>query len=568
MKIKTKILMFTVCPILFIGIIIVGIVLGPVSNRMQDEIEKSLKSTACATLAAYTQNSGKYIKSPNGDIWKGGYNISRSGELVDQIKEVTGMEVTFFFGNQRIMTSAKDENGNRILGNTAGDVVSEKVLNKGEDYFSNHVLIQDKTYYGYFIPILENGQDKPIGMVFAGTDKSVNDAMQRGLIQTILCIVGIMVLLCIGIAIWFANSVTTALMQGIDMVCAVGEGDLQAEVPSKQLARADEIGEMARAVVRLKNILRDIMHNLGGQTKVLLKNSNKLTMVSDDTDRAIKEVQSSMDDEVADAIKQEEFAIVTKGDMHKMGQSITEVGQETDRLNIHADSMMQNSKDVAVLMKELFQVNKKVNEAIQKIEEQARDSQETAKAIAKASSLISAIAGQTNLLSLNASIEAARAGEMGKGFAVVASEVKNLAEQTAEASKNIESIVFQLMQDAKESVTLMGNATQILAEQDQSIVQTDKIFAEVLVGIKVSSEATQLIVQKMRLLEDTRNHSIQVVEEMNQTAKLNADCSKKTNVIVTDVAEKFCEVGTSAKELDKIAAEIARSMEFFEKSSK
>ena len=194
MKIKTKILMFTVCPILFIGIIIVGIVLGPVSNRMQDEIEKSLKSTACATLAAYTQNSGKYIKSPNGDIWKGGYNISRSGELVDQIKEVTGMEVTFFFGNQRIMTSAKDENGNRILGNTAGDVVSEKVLNKGEDYFSNHVLIQDKTYYGYFIPILENGQDKPIGMVFAGTDKSVSDAMQRGLIQTILCIVGIMVL--------------------------------------------------------------------------------------------------------------------------------------------------------------------------------------------------------------------------------------------------------------------------------------------------------------------------------------------------------------------------------------
>ena len=50
-----------------------------------------MKSTACAALASYTQNSGEFFQSPNGDIWKGGYNISRSGELVDEIKEVTGV---------------------------------------------------------------------------------------------------------------------------------------------------------------------------------------------------------------------------------------------------------------------------------------------------------------------------------------------------------------------------------------------------------------------------------------------------------------------------------------------
>ena len=92
MKIRTKILLCTICPILLLGIIVCGIILGPVSRQMTQDTENLLKSTACAALASYTQNSGEFFQSPNGDIWKGGYNISRSGELVDEIKEVTGME--------------------------------------------------------------------------------------------------------------------------------------------------------------------------------------------------------------------------------------------------------------------------------------------------------------------------------------------------------------------------------------------------------------------------------------------------------------------------------------------
>ena len=63
---------------------------------MLEEIEEALRGTAAATLAAYDQNTGDYLQTSNGDIWKGSYNISKSESLVDRIKGNTGMDVTFF----------------------------------------------------------------------------------------------------------------------------------------------------------------------------------------------------------------------------------------------------------------------------------------------------------------------------------------------------------------------------------------------------------------------------------------------------------------------------------------
>ena len=67
-----------------------------VKSSLMDEVQDALKGTAAATLAAYDQNTGDYLESTNGDIWKGSYNISKSENLVDRIKENTGMDVTFF----------------------------------------------------------------------------------------------------------------------------------------------------------------------------------------------------------------------------------------------------------------------------------------------------------------------------------------------------------------------------------------------------------------------------------------------------------------------------------------
>ena len=565
MKIRTKILLCTICPILLLGIIVCGIILGPVSRQMTQDTENLLKSTACAALASYTQNSGEFFQSPNGDIWKGGYNISRSGELVDEIKEVTGMEVTFFFGNKRIMTSLKDDSGNRVLGNDVGETVAKTVLGEGKTYFSDRVLLDGRVYYGYFVPVIDQGQ--AVGMVFAGTDKAARDAVQAGVVKVILAVVVVLLLLCMAFAVWFANSMTQSLKHGIRSVCAVGEGKLSQDIAPQLLEREDELGDMTRAVYGLCQELQKIMDNLTGQTRRLLVNAKQLTSVSGTSLQAAKDMQMAMEQERDTACRQEQYALETKKDMALMGNGITESGQETEALREHTEAMMQRSKNACVRMKELFTVNQKGHEAIGKSSRQAESSEKTAKEIAQASGLIISIAGQTNLLSLNASIEAARAGEFGKGFAVVANEVKELATQTASASENIETIAGQLMKSTQESVKLMHMAADVLGEQDESIQQTDALFQEVLAGVEMSSAAVREIRQKMHLLEETRNHSLQTVEQMSRLAVENSQEARKNNDTASEMAGQFSLVGDSARELDKIAGEIDASMQFFAKRS-
>ena len=108
MNLKKKILAITIGPVLILGIITILFTVTMVKNSMMDETKDALKGTAAATLAAYDQNTGDYLETSNGDIWKGSYNISKSENLVDRIKDNTGMDVTFFYGDKRIMTSAME----------------------------------------------------------------------------------------------------------------------------------------------------------------------------------------------------------------------------------------------------------------------------------------------------------------------------------------------------------------------------------------------------------------------------------------------------------------------------
>ena len=85
MSIRKKILAISIGPVLVLGVITLLFMLTMVKSSLMDEVQDALKGTAAATLAAYDQNTGDYLESTNGDIWKGSYNISKSENLVDRI---------------------------------------------------------------------------------------------------------------------------------------------------------------------------------------------------------------------------------------------------------------------------------------------------------------------------------------------------------------------------------------------------------------------------------------------------------------------------------------------------
>lgn len=554
----------TIGPVVLLGLLSIFFMLTTVRSSMMEEIEEGLKGTAAATLAAYDQNTGDYMESSNGDIWKGSYNISRSESLVDRIRDNTGMDVTFFYGDRRIMTSAVDSNGDRILNSPAGDRIVEKVLQNGEEYFSSAVSLDGVMNYGYFMPVYQNGSDDEIiGMVFVGTDKENKDAVVNGIIFGIGAAVCVAMILCIGVGLKLATSISHNIKKSISIMGKVAEGDLTVWVDDKMLKRKDEIGDLSRVTVKLKDTLKGILKGISQNSESLLEASRALGNAADTTNGTMNEVQNAVSQVVANSTEQSRNSESTSENMRIMGDHITETSTEVDTLNAHADSMQKSSKKTADTLAQLCSINEEVERIIGEVKEQTDRTNVSIQKINSAMEFITSIAEETNLLSLNASIEAARAGESGRGFAVVADQIKKLAEQSNQSGHEIEDTTKALMEDSAREMEIMQRMQEIITEQSGSMQETRTNVSEVLKEIEDSMQSILQIRESTGRLAESRGEVMEAVEQLSQIAHDNVDSTQQTYTETQEVLDTFKQVYDSAGQLKKIADELAESMQYF-----
>jgi len=564
MSIQKKILSMTIGPVVLLGLLSIFFMLTTVRSSMMEEIEEGLKGTAAATLAAYDQNTGDYMESSNGDIWKGSYNISRSESLVDRIRDNTGMDVTFFYGDRRIMTSAVDSNGDRILNSPAGDRIVEKVLQNGEEYFSSAVSLDGVMNYGYFMPVYQNGSDDEIiGMVFVGTDKENKDAVVNGIIFGIGAAVCVAMILCMGVGLKLATSISHNIKKSISIMGKVAEGDLTVWVDDKMLKRKDEIGDLSRVTVKLKDTLKGILKGISENSASLLEASRALGNAADTTNGTMNEVQNAVSQVVANSTEQSKNSESTSENMRIMGEHITETSTEVDTLNQNAASMQKSSKKTADTLAQLCHINEEVERIIGEVKEQTDRTNASIQKINAAMEFITSIAEETNLLSLNASIEAARAGESGRGFAVVADQIKKLAEQSNQSGHEIEETTKALMEDSAREMEIMQRMQEIITEQSGSMQETRANVSEVLKEIEASMQSILQIRESTGRLAESRGEVMEAVEQLSQIAHDNVDSTQQTYTETQEVLDTFKQVYDSAGQLKKIADELAESMQYF-----
>ena len=554
----------TIGPVVLLGLLSIFFMLTTVRSSMMEEIEEGLKGTAAATLAAYDQNTGDYMESSNGDIWKGSYNISRSESLVDRIRDNTGMDVTFFYGDRRIMTSAVDSNGDRILNSPAGDRIVEKVLQNGEEYFSSAVSLDGVMNYGYFMPVYQNGSDDEIiGMVFVGTDKENKDAVVNGIIFGIGAAVCVAMILCIGVGLKLATSISHNIKKSISIMGKVAEGDLTVWVDDKMLRRKDEIGDLSRVTVKLKDTLKGILKGISENSASLLEASRALGNAADTTNGTMNEVQNAVSQVVANSTEQSKNSESTSENMRIMGEHITETSTEVDTLNQNAASMQKSSKKTADTLAQLCHINEEVERIIGEVKEQTDRTNVSIQKINTAMEFITSIAEETNLLSLNASIEAARAGESGRGFTVVADQIKKLAEQSNQSGHEIEETTKALMEDSAREMEIMQRMQEIITEQSGSMQETRANVSEVLKEIEASMQSILQIRESTGRLAESRGEVMEAVEQLSQIAHDNVDSTQQTYTETQEVLDTFRQVYDSAEQLKKIADELAESMQYF-----
>lgn len=564
LTIRKKLLLCSILPISVLGIIIVFMSLTFLRNSIINQVENSLRGTAAATLAAYDQNSGTYLVAENGDVWKGGYNISNSEKLLDTIKEKSGMDVTFFYGNKRIMTSIKEQSGERILGSPAGSKIEEMVLQNGKEYFSKNVSVDGVMYFGYYVPVFQgDDSNEPVGMVFAGINK--NETLYSVLRIVFYMTVIVLVIAIIGIvgAGLISNTISRVLKSEITSLEYLAMGNLNVQIDKKNLQRKDEIGDLSRAIDTLKTDLRSVIGGISESTNLLISSSDSLEQTSHQTFENMDYVMQSVDTITTSAISQAKDTKSASDNITHMGNLIIETGSEANLLNKNADKMLIVSDKTTFAIDELKKISEEVGSSVNIIAELTEQTNESAKTIREAAEFISGIADETNLLSLNASIEAARAGEAGKGFAVVADEIQKLAVQSNEASSRIDKIVNTLIVDAEHVVDSMEQMKSVIGKQNEYIKSTEESVSEVMEEINESIEKIRNIEKRTQDLETARKEMMGMIAGLSDIADSNVVNTHETSKVINDVSDRFKKVEESAVNLRVTADILEQNMKNF-----
>ena len=566
-SLRMKNLAMAIVPLLVLSVLVTLVMVVSMRSAIVHEVELSLKGTATVVKAAYEQNSGDYVQAEGGDIWKGRYDISRSGAFLDAISESSGQDVTFFYGSVRTMTSIKTEDGRRIVGTEAGEKVQQEVLQGGRAYFSENVDIKGVPYFGYYLPVYQPDGGEPIGMVFSGMPRTEVLAF----IYRSLAIVVVLVLAILAVSVLLIRrynyAMTHALRKAINAVHDVAGGRLDTPIAETILARDDEIGVLGNSIAELRDVLKQLVDHMGETTQSLRAEANRLEEVSAETQQGVdvmRQASAAISEGAAQQAKDTESASES---IEVMGGLITQTNGEAQQLGNQADEMRGASGEAGTAIDALKGVSDRVSEVVQDVEQMMTQTNESAGQIREASDLISGIADQTSLLSLNASIEAARAGAAGRGFAVVAEEIRKLADQSDEASRRIRETIENLLSDFAGVVRSMQQMREVIDQQNSHIRSTETTVKDVVDGLGRTAQGIGTILGEMERLEAARGDVDGVIASLAAVAKENARGIEGSQETVRQVADGFATVTEAAGKLRAAASALADDLAAFRKEA-
>ena len=552
MKIQSKILMVALGPLAVLGIIIVLLSNARINTVVTNSILTGLKSAAVAVRDTLTYvDEGDYGFDRNNKFCKGEFNISKSPELVDNIKEASDIDITIFYGNIRYMTSLLDSSDNRMIGTRAGDEVVKEVIENGNEYFSRNVDVYGEKYFGYYIP-LYNNEGTPVGMVFAGIPQADAKAQIQSILLVMVGIVFATAVLAAIFLVFIVRRLVQALRKGSVALEQVAHGDLNVELDRTVLKRKDEIGNISRAIMRLKEELSGTIAVIKTQSDELNGAAAYLQNRTAETSDSLSQVERAVGEVAEGATNQAEETQTATDNVVNMGHMVEETASEADEMNQSAQNMRKLGQEAFDTLHELQRINEEAKQSIDVIYEQTNTT-----------NLITSIAEETNLLSLNASIEAARAGEQGRGFAVVASQIQKLAEQSNESAKQIENIISDLIADSDKSVETMDIVRGIMDKQSQNVVRTDECFGEVLKGIESSIETIAGIADKAEKMNGAKVSVVDSVQNLTAIAEENAASTEETSASIIEIANAVADISARAEQLKGIADKMDESMAIF-----
>lgn len=454
----------------------------------------------------------------------------------------------------------KDKVGNAVENDCVKQVVSDIASGKAQPGKSEFVQYLYKGAVKYAAYKISSNSS----IVVVTADEKEIMALQSKAIATGSSI-GVVILVVLSLVAYsVANLIVKPIASVTDVIAKAGDLDFVVQDGFDKLTvRKDETGVMAKAVSMMQEKMVDIISALKREGDTLNEASSQLSTVAVETSNTIEQVDKAVSEIADGAGSQAEETQKATESVILMGNMVEETNREVEHLSDTANVMKESGNVASKTLSELEAINVKAKESIDVIYEQTNTTNSSANKIREATAIITSIAEETNLLSLNASIEAARAGEQGRGFAVVASQIQKLAEQSNESARTIEEIIDSLIKDSEKSVETMDTVLKIMDEQVEKVEKTVETFSQLSDGISTSIDGIGNIADKTRKLDEARITVVDVVQNLTAIAEENAASTEETSASVTEVTNFVYNISENANKLDAVANELQEKVNLF-----